>query len=609
MKPSPIAIVGVACRLPGAGNVQQFWEKISTPGLDKTFPEVPPSRWALDEFYHPEIGKPGKIYQKTGGFLSGIENFNWDFFGLRQDEALRMDPQQRMALELSWQALDMATISQSELRGSETGVFVALSHVDQKRKLDDLIDGIHSENGQNTYGCFVPNRLSYHYDLIGPSIAFDSACSSGLAALNSACQSINVGEIGCALVGAFNLFLMPHEWISSSAARTLSQSPYSRPLDDRTSGYIRSEGGVMMVLMRAKDALAQGKRVLGFVKGIGLTHNGQSNGISSPSGPAIKRTFNMAVKQAGVQAGEIALYEAHATGTLLGDAIEIGAIDAVLAAAGRSQKCVLSSVKGDIGHTEAVSGLAGMLKALLCLDKESIFSLTHEVVPNRYFAARLRALELSPQARPWRARDGVRYAAVAALGFGGSNGVAILAGPELLCAPPEEIGETRPPVLRYVLVLSAAAMPMLHTAAGAYAQLLAGSGDEQAARICHAANLRSHLHGMHLVACAGTAAQLVQRLKDFQSGQASDGLLVCAHGGGAGQASLVPDFSFCRNFSPAAVAGHGDDDVCHIVSAAVNAGQAISWPLWYGGLQASPVVLPTISCGGDACWYGAWKIV
>lgn len=611
MTSGAIAVIGAACRLPGAENVQQFWEKISTYGQDKTFPEIPSSRWELRDFYHPEIGMPGKIYQKTGGFLSGIENFNWDLFGLRREEALRMDPQQRMALELSWQALDMATIRQSELRGSETGVFVALSHVDQKRKLDDVIDCIHAENGQNTYGCFVPNRLSYHYDLTGPSIAFDSACSSSMAALNSARQSLKTGEIDCALVGAFNLFLMPHEWISSSAAKTLSQSSCSQPLDDRTTGYIRSEGGVMMVLMRAEDALAQGKRVLGFVTGIGLTHNGQSNGISSPSGPAITRTFRKAIRQAGVQTREIALYEAHATGTLLGDAIEIGAIDALMAAEERGHKCVLSSVKGDIGHTEAVSGLAGMLKVLLCLDRESIFSMTHEVVPNRYFASRLRALELVPQLRPWRASDGVRYAAVAALGFGGSNGMLILAGPELLCPPAAatDISEQDFPVQRYVLVLSAAKIWMLHTLAGAYAHLLAGAGDRDAARLCHASNLRGALHDMHLIVCADTVSGLIRRLQAFHPGQISDGVFLYGQDGCAAQGESNAELPHCQDFSPAALARYDDNEVCRIVSSAINAGQKISWRLWYGSGPAGPAFLPVLSCGGEPCWYGPWKVI
>lgn len=596
----PIAIVGTSCRLPGAADVHEYWSRISARDSKPAFREVPPSRWDSDTYYHPDFQKPGCIYQKKGGFLDDIEYFNWSLFGLHEEEARRMDPQQRLALELAWQAAEMANLKRSELRGSRTGVYAALSHADQKWKIDADLALIHAENAQSAYRCFVANRISYVFDLQGPSVSFDSACSSGLAALHAACHALLRREIDTAFVGAFNLFLTPHEWISSSAAGTLSRSGNCRPFDERADGFMRSEGAVMLLLMRADAALAQDRDILGYIRDVRLNHNGKSNGICAPKGSAVARLIAEALAATGLRADEIDYYDAHATGTPLGDAIEVRAADMALESAGRKRKCVLGSVKADIGHTEAASAFAGLLKVLLCLAHEVLFSCSREVLLNPHLAGRLHAFEVAQRHLHWPAANRTRHAMISALGLGGSNGLAVVAGPELQRAarPAASAEASRPEHL--VLRMSAPDHRLLRAAAHACAGMIDAAAGATAAEICHAVSVRGGLYEKALVITAASPRELSSRLRAIADAEASDALQhpepLHAHvssSGSRAQANGSDPRQASKREKAQNIERAGDDRAY--------------WKKLYGA-RASPLrALPVAPLCGSFCWCGPWR--
>jgi acyl transferase domain-containing protein len=320
--------------------------------------EVPPDRWDLDAYYDPDPDAPGKMYARHGGFLADLAAFDADFFGVAPREAMKMDPQHRLFLEVAWEALEHAGLPPDRLEGSPTGVFLGITGTDYLRRLDgrgaEEIDAYHM-----TGGClnFAAGRLAYLLGLQGPALAVDTACSSSLVAVHLACQSLRAGECRAALAGGVNAILAPQMTITLCKARMLAPDGRCKTFDARANGYVRGEGCGVVVLKRLADALTDGDRVLALIRGSAVNQDGRSSGLTVPNKLAQEAVIIAALAAAGVQPAEIGYVEAHGTGTSLGDPIEVRALAAVL---GRDRAAdrpfLLGSAKTNLGHLESAAG-------------------------------------------------------------------------------------------------------------------------------------------------------------------------------------------------------------------------------------------------------------
>ncbi len=420
--PHDIALVGMSCRFPGAAHPMEFWELLSAGR--SAIREVPPERWSA-RIYDPDPAVPGKANTRWGGFLDAPGAFDNEFFRMTAEESTYVDPQQRLMLELGWEALEDAGIAPDSLAGQSAGVYVGISHNDYERIIYRRLEDITRFHGTGSYQAVAANRLSYFLNLVGPSLAVDSACSSALSALHMACMALRQGEVGLALVGAVTFHLTPDETIGLTKGRMLSGRGCSRPFDKQADGYVRGEGGGVLVAKRLEDALRDGDRVLGVVKGTAINHNGRSNGLSAPSGRALQAVFEQALACAGLPASAVTFLETHGTGTKLGDQIELNAIREVYGVPGEALR--LGASKGNIGHLETSSGMASLVKVLL--------SMQHARIPANIYPSAPELLPLPAESRiafplaadSWTADAGPRIAAVTSYGFGGANGHVILA--------------------------------------------------------------------------------------------------------------------------------------------------------------------------------------
>ena len=420
----PIAIIGLSCRFPKASNPQAFWELLRN-GVD-AISEVPGDRWNVDTFYSPDPTVPGKVTSRWGGFLDEVDSFDSHFFGISPREAARMDPQQRLLLEVSWEALENAFVPPRSLTGSRTGVFIGISNFDYSRLQFDDPDKIDAYAGTGNAHSIAANRISYLFDLRGPSMAVDTACSSSLVAVHLACQSLRNNESDLALAGGVNLILTPELTITFSQARMLAPDGRCKTFDAGADGYVRGEGCGVVVLKRLSDALSEGDNILALIRGSAVNQDGRSNGLTAPNGIAQQAVIREALSNAQVAPHQISYVEAHGTGTPLGDPIEMTALRAVLDGDQPNGQVLVGSVKTNIGHLESAAGIAGLVKVVLALQNEAIPPHLHLKQINPYLSLDGSRLEIGTYLRPWKRRDQPRYAGVSSFGFGGTNAHIIL---------------------------------------------------------------------------------------------------------------------------------------------------------------------------------------
>jgi acyl transferase domain-containing protein len=506
---SPIAIIGMGCRFPKASGPEAFWQLLAS-GAD-AITTVPPDRWNADELYSSTRRTAGKMCTRWGGFLEDVDAFDPGFFKIMPAEAARMDPQHRLVLEVAWEALESASLDPARLADSATGVFIGISHSDHDRMLYRDRTRIDGNNGPNTYHCFAANRLSYFLKLRGPSMAVDTACSSSLAAIHLACQSLNAGESDLALAGGVNLNLSPDEFIALSFLGVLSADNQSKTFDASAEGYVRSEGCGIVALKRMEDALQSGDPILAVIRGSALNHNGLSNGITAPSGLAQEEVLGRALRVAGIEPAEVSLVEVMGTATTMGDQIEVAALKNIYSKNRLpEQTCWLGSVKPNIGHLEAASGIASLLKAVLSLQHRTIPPHLHCREPN----PRLR-LEGTPFVIPeakqvWTSSTGPRVAAVSSFGFGGANANLILEeAPPVQPSAPED-----PP---HLLTLSAKTEPALRDLALRYVDFLRRHASIDPGELCYTANTGRAHFDCRLAAVTGSVEELLDQLEGFRS--------------------------------------------------------------------------------------------
>ncbi|BBY06289.1 sulfolipid-1 biosynthesis phthioceranic/hydroxyphthioceranic acid synthase [Mycobacterium noviomagense] len=420
---TPVAIIGMACRLPGGiDSPELLWEALLRG--DDMVTEVPPERWDADEYYDPEPGVPGRSVTKWGAFIDDVGGFDADFFGISEAEATAIDPQHRLLLETSWEAVEHAGLNPTGLAGSKTGVYVALGHNDYQLLAADAhaLEGPYGFLG-NGY-CMASGRISYALGLHGPALTVDTACSAGLVVVHMACRSLNDGECDLALAGGSAVALDPRKFSAGSAGGMLSPTGHCNAFDVGADGFVGGEGCAVVLLKRLPDALRDGDRILAVVRGTALNNDGRTVTITTPSQPAQVAAYRAALAVAGVDAATVGMVETHGTGTPTGDPIEYASLAEVY---GIDGPCALAAAKTNFGHSQSTAGTLGLIKAVLALQ--------HGVVPrNLHFShlpdelTQIKTNLFVPQENtPWPTNGHApRRAAVSAYGFSGTNAHAIV---------------------------------------------------------------------------------------------------------------------------------------------------------------------------------------
>jgi acyl transferase domain-containing protein/acyl carrier protein len=416
----PVAVVGMSCRFPGATDPEAFWRLVSS-GTDAVR-EIPAERWDVDAYYDPDPSAPGKMNARHGGFLDHVDLFEPQFFGISPREAIQMDPQQRLMLELSWEAFEDAGISPESLRDSDTAVFVGVTFHDYADLHLKARADITSHTGPGQAFDIIANRVSYAFGLQGPSMAIDTACSSSLVAVHQACMSLHNGEADVALAGGVNLILSPELMVAMSKFGGLSPDGHCRPFDAGATGFARGEGGGLVVLKPLSAAIANGDRIYCVILGSATNNDGASNGLSAPNPLAQEKLLRHVYRLSGVPTDRVHYVEAHGTGTPLGDPIEARSLGTVLGFGREPQKPLrIGSVKSNIGHLESAAGIAGLIKTVLSLHHRELPPSLHYEKPNPYIAFDELNLKVQNTLTPWPDDGAPATAGVSSFGWGGTN--------------------------------------------------------------------------------------------------------------------------------------------------------------------------------------------
>ncbi|MGB7838745.1 MAG: SDR family NAD(P)-dependent oxidoreductase, partial [Terrimicrobiaceae bacterium] len=520
-----IAITGIGCRFPGGVNNAELLWKLLVEGREAVS-EVPPDRWNVERFYDPEPGVAGKSIARRGGFVEGLDQFDPQFFGISPREAPYVDPQHRLLLETAWEAIEDAGIVLDLERGTDLALFMGISHNDyqiiQGTPWDSSSISPHSPTG--TAHSIAANRISYCFNLRGPSVALDTACSSALTAVHSACEYIWAGRGEAALAGGVTVMITPGGFIGFSQASMLSPDGHCKAFDAEANGFVRGEGAGVVVLKRLSKALADGDSIYAVIVGTAINQDGHTNGISLPSAEAQARLVRDACKDAGVPPSRINFVEAHGTGTAVGDPIEAHALALALCQE-RSPETplVIGSVKSNLGHLETAAGIAGLMKAALVLKHGQIPASLHFETPSPHIdfdALRLRvttALEALP------GMSGERMAGVNSFGFGGANSHVILAEAP---ARADKAGLFPTGDRAWPVMLSARSEAALRAAAMRLSEWLEAKEKSNGASpvlpdLTYTLGARRNHHQYRLTVVARSPAEVIQELKGHALSQAA----------------------------------------------------------------------------------------
>jgi phthiocerol/phenolphthiocerol synthesis type-I polyketide synthase C len=422
-----IAIIGMACRFPGGvATPDDFWELLST-GRDAVT-QIPPERFGTEFYQHPSKREPGKSYTFAAGVLDNVAGFDAAFFGISRREATQMDPQQRLLLELAWETFEDAGLPPREMAGRNCAVYVGVANTDYGHRGMDDVSCIDPYTATGTTLSIASNRVSYMFDLRGPSMSIDTACSSSLVALHQACQALQAGDADTALAGGVNVLTHPSAFIGFSKASMLSPTGRCRAFDADGDGYVRAEGGAFVLLKPLDRALADGDTIHAVIAGSGVNSDGHSRGgISVPTSAAQAALLKSVYERAGIDPIELAYLEAHGTGTAVGDPIEARAL-VEAASVGRSadKPLLIGSVKTNVGHLETASGMAGLFKTILSLKHRAVPASLHFRTPNPRIDFEGGALRVVEQFTSLDISKTPLVMGVNSFGFGGTNAHVVL---------------------------------------------------------------------------------------------------------------------------------------------------------------------------------------
>lgn len=577
----PIAIIGMSCRFPGGANSpEEYWNLLERGG-DAISP-IPSNRWDANMYYDHDLGVPGKMINKLGGFLNvDISKFDTTFFKISPIEAEYLDPQQRLLLEVSYEAVQSAGIDPASLEGSATGVFIGMCTQDYM----DLITAtgdvtlINPYMATGNFASTASGRISYFFGLQGPSFALDTACSSSLVAIDEACKNLRCGDANLAFVGGVNLMLSPNLTINFSKSGMLAADGHCKTFDASADGYVRGEGCGMVLLKRLSEAKRDGNRILGIIKASGVNQDGASSGLTVPNGEAQEALIRKVLRKANLKGNEVDYIEAHGTGTSLGDPIEVRAIGATYGEREEAYPIKLGSVKTNIGHLEGASGIAGLIKVLLSLQHEMLPKHLHFTTLNPNIDMNFPA-EILNQNTPWRRGERVRRAGVSSFGFSGTNAHLIIEE-----GPVELSNKTPGP---YFLPLSAKKPLALEKGIKDLKQFLEMHPDINMADVAYTLQLgRAELTYRTFLVCDSLpdAVAKLSTLTEFTEAETGSGEKF--------------------DFTPQLLQDQNKQNLLNRVGKAWVSGQSVNWPSYYKDRIQHFISLPTYPFVGKSYWVKA----
>ena len=522
----PIAVIGLGCRLPGEiagpeGLWQFLCEGRSAVG------EVPPDRWAPFDDGSSAAAAALSSTTRWGSFLTEIDAFDAEFFEISPREAAKMDPQQRLLLEVAHEAFEHAGIPTDSLRHSQTGVFVGACLSEYGYLATTDLSQVDAWSGTGGALSIIANRVSYFFDLRGPSVTVDTACSSSLVALHLACQSLRAGDANLAIAAGVNLLLSPVVTRSFDQAQAMSPTGQCHAFGADADGFVRGEGCGAAVLKRLGDALRDGDSVLAVIRGSAVNQDGRSNGLMAPNPAAQIAVLRAAYANASVPPHEVDYVEAHGTGTLLGDPIEARALGTVLGhARPHNAPLLIGAVKSNLGHLEAAAGIAGLIKAVLALQRAQIPANPNFATPNPHIPFAKLQMEVVSSQQDWPSTGRPRRAGVSSFGFGGTNAHVVLEQ-----APDPVPAERGPDPVISTLVISGKTPARIALTAGTLADWMAGAGaDARLADVAHTVNHHRARQRTFAAVCARDRTQAVAGLRALAAGESAAGVVEARQG-------------------------------------------------------------------------------
>ncbi|NJK63906.1 MAG: SDR family NAD(P)-dependent oxidoreductase [Synechococcaceae cyanobacterium SM2_3_1] len=522
----PIAIVGMACRFPQAENYHQFWQNLEQ-GVN-SITEIPSDRWSISRFYSRDPETPNTTVSKWGGFIEGIDRFDANFFGISPREATRMDPQQRLMLELSWACLEDAGYTPYDPKGQDIGVFVGVCNYDYEQLLLEREPHIGGHTLTGNQASILPNRISYLFNFHGPSFSVDTACSSSLIALHQAIGSLRSGECEMALVGGVNIYSMPTRFISLSKLGMLSPTGQCRTFDAGADGYVRGEGAGVVLLKPLQRALEDGDQILALIRGSAVNHGGKTRTLTSPNAYSQSQVIRAAYTQAGISPGTVTYIETHGTGTPLGDPIEINGLKRAFSQLFQQYGeelppeafCGLGAVKTNIGHTESAAGIAGLIKVILAMRHKKLPKLANFESLNPRIKLEDGPFYLVTETQDWPQRQKEkgemipRRAGISSFGFGGVNAHVVLE--EAPAVEDRERDVTQP---HHVLTLSAKTEEALQEWVRRTRGYLTEHPEVNLGDLCFTVNTGRGQFEHRLAVVASSIQELSQKLESVESRQ------------------------------------------------------------------------------------------
>ena len=521
-----IAIIGIACRFPEANEYSQFWENLEQ-GVN-SITEIPQQRWELEKYYSPNPEVPQTTISKWGGLMQSIDQFDAQFFGISPREAQRMDPQQRIMLELSWSCLEDAGYSPLELSGSNIGVLIGICNYDYDQLQHRDEANITGYGGTGTWTCMLPNRISSCFNFHGPSIPIDTACSSSLVAIHYAINGIKESECEMALVGGVSVCFIPTRYIQMSQLGMLSPTGQCKTFDSKADGYVRGEGAGVILLKPFERAIEDGDHIYGVIKGSAINHGGKARTLISPNVYAQAQVLRTAYTKADIAPNTVSYIETHGTGTPLGDPIEINALKRGFRqlhqqhrlAMSEKPYCGLGAVKTNIGHLEGAAGIAGMIKVLLAMKHRKLPKIVNFEQLNPRIELEESPFYIVRETQDWqqlKTQTGEvipRRAGVSSFGIGGVNAHVVLEE-----APAQVQSESSSDRQIYLLTLSAKTEKALDELISRYQNHLETHPELELADVCYTANVgRAHFNH-RLAVIASEPQELIQKLQQHTTGE------------------------------------------------------------------------------------------
>lgn len=526
MMENDIAIIGYAFDFPnGTDSNEKFWDVLKN-GKDLVR-EIPKERWDWEKIYDSDPNAIGKSYSYHGAFLENIEQFDASAFRIMPVEAKNMDPQQRLVLKTSWRAMENSYLNIEELKHSDTGVFIGAT-MDDYQQLQTRVNSGKNINRYTHFGSVlndISGRVSYVYGFQGPSMTIDTACSSSMVAIDSAIKALKSGDCEIALAGGVNVILTEEMYIKFSRTQMLSRTGACKTFDDSADGYVRGEGCGILVLQKLKDARAAGRHILAVIRGSSVNHNGNSGGLTVPSGKAQIRLLQSCMQKAGVLPGEIDYIEAHGTGTQLGDKIEVNSLQEVFKS--RKKPVYIGSVKTNMGHLESAAGVAGIIKVLLCMENNELVPSIHLQQKNKKINWENSSVDVIQKNISWT--NDVKIAGISAFGASGTNGHVIIEKYKQV-----KIDAVKEENIKLYLAISAKKSKSLKKLAQSVLESIENKEEPEIREFCKVYNLVRSDYSNRIVVCGANKEEFisdfikkVDKLSDTESHKQVETRIIC----------------------------------------------------------------------------------